>query len=67
MTLHVKGSIGYGMVKDKIDHIIQVDEKEIAEAMLLLYEKEKVAVECPAALGIAAALSGKLSHLRGKR
>lgn len=45
------------MVRDLVDDIIVVDDKEIIEAMKLCYEILKVAVEPSGAIGLAAVLS----------
>lgn len=49
-----------------LDDIVLVDEEELAEAILLLLEKEKTVAEGAGAAGLAAALRGQLP-LAGKR
>jgi threonine dehydratase len=48
-----------------VDEIITVDEEEIANAILMLLEKEKTLAEGAGAVGAAAVLNGKTRH-RGK-
>ncbi|KAL8543711.1 hypothetical protein ACS0TY_004324 [Phlomoides rotata] len=51
------GSLTWPVVRDLVDDIIVVDDKEIIEAMRLCYEILKVAVEPSGAIGLAAVLS----------
>ncbi|KAH6762534.1 serine racemase [Perilla frutescens var. hirtella] len=51
------GSHTWPVVRDLVDDIIVVDDKEIIEAMRLCYEILKVAVEPSGAIGLAAVLS----------
>jgi len=55
------------MAKGIVDELITVCEESIALAILRLLEMEKVVVEGGGAVGLAALLSGKLPHLKGKR
>lgn len=48
------GEIPYKMAKDCIDHIIVVEEEDIAEAVKFLLLKEKVVAEPAGAVGVAA-------------
>lgn len=48
------GSLTWPVVRDLVDDIIVVDDKEIIEAMRLCYEILKVAVEPSGAIGLAA-------------
>lgn len=50
-----------------IDRLVQVDEANIAVAVLRLIEEEKCVVEGAGATGLAAAFAGLLPELRGKR
>ncbi|MEM7670284.1 MAG: pyridoxal-phosphate dependent enzyme [Pseudomonadota bacterium] len=50
-----------------IDRMIAVTEQEIALAILRLAEMEKAVVEGAGAVGVAAALAGKLDQYKGKR
>ena len=50
-----------------IDQMITVTEQEVALAILRLVEMEKAVVEGAGAVGVAAALSGKLDQYKGKR
>ncbi|CAB3404710.1 unnamed protein product [Caenorhabditis bovis] len=62
-------NIGYNAfasIKGKVDDVISVPENDIAVAILRLIETEKVVCEGAGAIGIAALLSGKLDHLKGK-
>lgn len=45
------------VVRDLVDGIISVDDKEIVDAMRMVYEILKVAVEPSGAIGLAAVLS----------
>lgn len=50
-----------------VDKFISVDDEEIAAAILFLLEKQKLVVEGAGAVGVAALLHKKLSHLNGKK
>ena len=50
-----------------VDRAITVTEDEIAVALLELAERENLSVEGAGATALAACLSGKLAHLKGKR
>ncbi|MGB1125573.1 MAG: threonine ammonia-lyase [Phycisphaeraceae bacterium] len=50
-----------------IDEMITVTEPEVALAILRLAEMEKAVVEGAGAVGVAAALAGKLDQYKGKR
>ncbi len=54
-------------ILDSVDEFINVDDEEIASAILFLLEKQKFVVEGAGAVGVAAVLHGKLSHLKGKK
>jgi threonine dehydratase len=60
------GALAVDIVRRYVDDIALVDEEEIAEAILLLLEREKTVVEGAGAVGVAAALHNQLP-LRGKR
>ncbi|KAK9277188.1 hypothetical protein L1049_006727 [Liquidambar formosana] len=51
------GDLTWPIVRDFVDDIITVDDKQIIEAMRLCYEILKVAVEPSGAIGLAAVLS----------
>ncbi|KAL3818076.1 hypothetical protein ACJIZ3_003981 [Penstemon smallii] len=51
------GDLTWPVVRDLVDDIIVVEDKEIVEAMRLCYEVLKVAVEPSGAVGLAAVLS----------
>ncbi|CAK9164966.1 unnamed protein product [Ilex paraguariensis] len=51
------GDLTWPIVRDFVDDVITVDDKEIVEAMRLCYEILKVAVEPSGAIGLAAVLS----------
>jgi threonine dehydratase len=54
------------LVRRYADGMVLVDEEEIAEAILLLLEREKTVAEGAGAVGLAALVQGRL-ELRGKR
>ncbi|XP_065858246.1 serine racemase [Euphorbia lathyris] len=51
------GNLTWPVVRDLVDDVITVEDKEIVEAMKLCYEILKVAVEPSGAIGLAAVLS----------
>ncbi|MDD3476480.1 MAG: threonine ammonia-lyase [Sulfurimonas sp.] len=60
-------AITLGYMLESVDRYISVDEEEIASAILFLLEKQKLVVEGAGAVGVAALMHEKLSHLRGKK
>ena len=61
------GDNAFAVAAPLIDEMIIVEEDEIALAILRLVEMEKAVVEGAGAVGVAAALSGKLDAFKGKR
>ncbi|HYO59768.1 threonine ammonia-lyase [Archangium sp.] len=60
------GDYTYEMIRRYVDDIVTVDEEEIANAILLLLEREKSVVEGAGAVGLAALLHGKIPSARGR-
>jgi threonine dehydratase len=61
------GSRAFAIASSQVDHSVTVTEDELAQAVLEIAERENCLVEGAAAAGLAACLSGKLKHLKGKR
>ncbi len=66
IAVRCAGAITYPLVKRYVDDIVTVDEEEIANAILLLLEKEKTLTEGAGAVATAAVLQHKIP-LSGKR
>lgn len=60
------GAYAFTIAKSLVDEIVRVSEDEIALAILRILELDKTVVEGAGATPLAACLSGKLNHLRGK-
>jgi threonine dehydratase len=60
------GDNTFPLVREYVDDIVTVDDEEIANAILLLLEKEKTLTEGAGAVAAAAVLNKKLAH-RGKK
>jgi threonine dehydratase len=60
------GDNTFPLVRKYVDDIVTVDDEEIANAILLLLEKEKTLTEGAGAVAAAAVLNKKLPH-RGKK
>jgi threonine dehydratase len=60
------GAYAFTIAKSLVDEVVRVSEDEIALAILRILEREKTVVEGAGATPLAACLSGKLNHLRGK-
>jgi len=54
------GEVTFPMVQKVVDEIVSVDEEEIANAILLLLEREKTVVEGAGAAALAAVINGKV-------
>jgi len=61
------GKHPFAIAKDRVDRVVTVSEGDLALAVLRLAELEKAVVEGAGAAPLAAALSGKLGFLRGKK
>jgi threonine dehydratase len=60
------GQLNFEIVKKYVDEVVTVEEDEIANAILLLLEAEKIVVEGAGAVPLAALLNHKVS-LEGKK
>jgi threonine dehydratase len=60
IAVRCAGSMTYPLVKKYVDEIVTVDEEEIANAILLLLEKEKTLAEGAGAVATAAVIQGKI-------
>ncbi len=63
----VVGDNAFGLIRDRVDRVVRVDEKWISLAILRMMELEKVVVEGAAAVPLAAMMSGGVPGLGGKR
>jgi len=52
---------------ENVDRFVNVDDEEIASAILFLLEKQKLVVEGAGSVGVASLLHNKLPHLKGKK
>ncbi|HXA77491.1 MAG TPA: threonine ammonia-lyase [Candidatus Acidoferrales bacterium] len=66
IAVRCAGAITFPLVQRYVDDIVTVDEEEIANAILLLLEKEKTLTEGAGAVATAAVLQRKIS-VSGKR
>jgi threonine dehydratase len=57
----------YKIVKEVVDDIVEVDDEEIANAILFLMERQKVVVEGAGAVGVAALLHHKIKFTAPKK
>ncbi|WP_456479898.1 threonine ammonia-lyase [Nautilia sp.] len=57
----------YALVKEVVDDIVEVDDEEIANAILFLMERQKVVVEGAGAVGVAALLHHKIKFTAPKK
>jgi len=66
IAVRCAGSVTYPLVKKYVDDIVTVDEEEIANAILLLLEKEKTLAEGAGAVATAAVIQDKIPA-KGKK
>ena len=66
IAVRCAGSVTFPLVQRYVDDIVTVDEEEIANAILLLLEKEKTLSEGAGAVASAAVLQHKI-HFTGKK
>ena len=57
----------YKIIKNLVDDIVEVDDEEIANAILFLMERQKVVVEGAGAVGVAALLHHKIKFSSPKK
>lgn len=57
----------FAVIKEHVHEIITVEEKEIADAMKLVWGRLKIVIEPSCAVPLAAVLSGKLQNQQGKK
>ena len=57
----------YELIKKYVDDIVEVDDEEIANAILFLMEKQKIVVEGAGAVGIAALMHHKIKFSSPKK
>ena len=60
------GAIAFDIIRDCVDEIVLVDEDEVAQAVLLMLEKEKTVTEGSGAAGLAALMANKLPQVKDK-
>lgn len=61
------GDYTFEMIRRYVDDIVTVDEEEIANAILLLLEREKTVTEGAGAAGLAALINGKIPSAKGRK
>ncbi|MDB5327893.1 MAG: threonine dehydratase [Phycisphaerales bacterium] len=66
LAVSIVGENAFSLCNGLVDEVVQVQERDIALAILRLVELEKSVVEGAAAATLAALLSGKLASLAGK-
>jgi threonine dehydratase len=66
IAVRCAGNVTFPLVKKYVDDIVTVDDEEIANAILLLLEKEKTLSEGAGAVATAAIIQHKIPH-KGKR
>jgi threonine dehydratase len=59
--------VTYNIIKEVVDDIVEVDDEEIANAILFLMERQKVVVEGAGAVGVAALLHHKINFSAPKK
>jgi threonine dehydratase len=66
ICVRTPGDLTFQVTRDFVDHIITVEEEEIARAMLMALERNKMVVEGAGATGLAAVIYDKLP-VKGKK
>jgi threonine dehydratase len=61
------GDAAFSIMQTMVDDMVQVDEDQIASAMLLLLERKRILAEGAGAVPLAALLGGKPAIARGSR
>ncbi len=58
------GELTMGILKERLDDLVHVEDEETSEAIVLLLERAKLVVEGAGAVSVAALLSGKIGGSR---
>jgi threonine dehydratase len=66
LAVPMVGANAFAVARDRVDQVVEVDEADIALAILRLVELQKGVVEGAGATPLAAILGGKVPHLKGK-
>lgn len=66
IAVKTPGDITYKIISEYVDHVVTVEEEEIAHAILLLMERAKLIVEGAGATTLAAVLNNKI-NIQGKK
>jgi threonine dehydratase len=66
ICVRTPGDLTFQVTREFVDHIITVEEEEIARAMLMALERNKMVIEGAGATGLAAVLYDKL-QVKGKK
>lgn len=66
IAVRTPGKLTFPMVQKYVDEVVTVDDEEIANAILLLLEREKTVAEGAGAAGLAAAVNRKID-LEGRK
>ncbi|HLI25837.1 MAG TPA: threonine ammonia-lyase [Chloroflexota bacterium] len=67
IAVKAPGPLTLAHLRAYCDELLAVDDDRIAEAIVLLMERNKLVVEGAGAVGVAALLAGALAPLRGRR
>jgi threonine dehydratase len=60
IAVKTPGDLTYSIIKDNVDEIVVVSEDELANALLILMENEKLVAEGAGAASVAAVMSNKI-------
>ena len=61
------GELNFQIIREKVDHIVLVEEEQIAAAILMLLERKKILVEGSGAVPLAALLNPSISIPQGSK
>jgi len=61
------GELTYPVVRDYVDDVVTVSEEDVANAILLLMEEEKVVAEGAGATGLAAVVAQRIPEVVGRK
>ena len=67
LAVRKPGALTFELVKRYVDQIVTVDEEEIANAILLLLERDKTVAEGAGAAGLAALINSRIPQARDRR
>jgi threo-3-hydroxy-L-aspartate ammonia-lyase len=66
LAVTAPGRLTFPLIQRLVDDVVTVDESQIVEAMVFLFDRLKIVVEPSGAVGVAALLAGRVPDVAGR-